>query len=69
LVDLDFTQTLPITVFCDNQAALSLIKNPNYHNKEKHADLKYYYIRDARESGLLEFRYINTKDQLADVFT
>ena len=67
-VDLGITQDLPIVIHCDNQAALALSKNPDYQNN-KHADLKYYYITDARLSGLLDFQYIHTKDQLADVFT
>jgi hypothetical protein len=69
LIDLGITQELPILIYCDNQAALALIKNPDYQNKGKHADLKYYYIRDARASGLLTFEYTNTKDQFIDVFT
>ena len=55
LVDIGITQTLPIIVFYDNQAVISLIKNPDYQNKGKHTYLKYYFIRDTQESGLLEF--------------
>jgi hypothetical protein len=69
LLDLDITQNLPITIYCDNQPAIALIKNRNYHNTGKHSDLKYYFIREARDSGLLEFQYIHTSDQLADIFT
>jgi hypothetical protein len=66
---MDITQSLPIIIYCDNQPAIALIKNKNYHNTGKHSDLKYYFIREAQDSGLLEFQYIHTSNQLADIFT
>ena len=41
---LDCTQELPLMIFCDNQAAIALVKNPEYHKRTKHVDMKYYTI-------------------------
>ena len=66
---LDCAQELPITIYCDNQATLALVKNPEYHKRTKHVDMKYYAIRKYYKDKLLEFKYIHTTEQLADIFT
>ncbi|KAG0504817.1 hypothetical protein M758_N016700 [Ceratodon purpureus] len=66
---LDCTQELPLTIYCDNQAAIALVKNPEYHKRTKHVDMKYYAIRTYYEDNLLDFMYIQTTDQIADIFT
>jgi hypothetical protein len=35
----------------------------------KHIDIKYHFLRERAESGELKLQYINTKDNLADIFT
>ena len=37
----------PVIIFCDNNAALTVIKDPKYHGNTKHIKKKYYYIKDA----------------------
>ncbi|XP_076657790.1 uncharacterized protein LOC143361943 [Halictus rubicundus] len=32
-------------VYCDNQGAQKLIKNPVFHSRTKHIDIRYHYIR------------------------
>ena len=69
LHDLDTIQTLPITVFCDNQAIIQLLQNPDYLNCTKHQDLKYFYIKDVLAGGGIVFQYIHPTAQLVDIFT
>ena len=33
-------------IFCDNQSSVKLLKNPVFHDKSKHIEIKYHYIRD-----------------------
>ena len=54
---------------CDNQAAISLTKNPINHNRSKHIDIKYHFLRDEIENNALEIQYVPTEDNVADVFT
>jgi hypothetical protein len=53
----------------DNQGALVLVKNPYLHERSKHIDICYYYIRDLAEKNLLEVIYIPTSEIPADSIT
>ena len=57
---LDCIQELPLMIYCDNQAALALVKDLEYHKQTKHVDMKYYAIRTYYEDKLLDFQYIHT---------
>lgn len=56
-------------LFCDNQSAIRLIKNPEFHERTKHIDIRYHFIRDTYASGLFDLEYIQSDIQKADVFT
>ena len=53
----------------DNQVATSLCKNPVHHERSKHIDTRFRYIRECIEEGMIEVQHVNTKDQLADILT
>jgi hypothetical protein len=53
----------------DNKSALTLAKNPIFHEWSKHVRVRYHSIRGCLEEGSLKERYINTKDQLVDLLT
>lgn len=44
-------------------------KNLVFHNKSKHIDIKYQFIRDMVEKGVLKLRYVATDEQVANVLT
>jgi len=69
LADLQQVQKGATEIFCDNKATISMTKNPTFHSRTKHIDIRYHFIRDlvAKEEILLE--YCKTQDQLADVLT
>jgi len=54
---------------CDNQGALALSKNPTKHSKAKHIDIRYHFVRECYEKGVLELEYIPSNDNYADIFT
>jgi hypothetical protein len=43
--------------------------NPVEHSRTKHIAIRYHFLRDHQQKGDIEIAYINTKDQLADIFT
>ncbi len=59
----------PMPLYCDNEAAIRLVKNPEFHQRTKHIDVKYYFIRDQQENGTIDMQHISTTNQLADIFT
>lgn len=59
----------PMIVNCDNQSAILMCKNPVFHNRSKHIDIRFHYAREQVEAGNIEVRYINSDKMTADVFT
>jgi hypothetical protein len=59
----------PIPIKCDNQSAIELIKNPRFHQRTKHVDIRFHFIREHQEAKEIEVAYISTNNQLADPFT
>ena len=53
----------------DNQGALALVKNPHLHERSKHIDVCYHYIRDLAEKKRLEIKYVPTAEMPADGLT
>jgi hypothetical protein len=50
----------------DNKSALALAKNPVLHDRSKHIDIQFHFIRDYINNGALVMDFIRTDDQLAD---
>jgi len=49
-------------LYCDNQAALKLVQDDNYHVHTKHIDIHYHFIRDVVERGLIDLQYCPMDD-------
>jgi hypothetical protein len=59
----------PTTLFSDNQAAISLTKDHQYHTRTKHIDVHYHFIRWVIEQGSLHLVYCPTDDMVVDMLT
>lgn len=57
------------TLFIDNEGALKLSRNPELHDRTKHLRLKYHYLRELVMKGIIKTTRVETKDNLADLFT
>ena len=57
------------SLFIDNQSTIKLIKNPQFHCRTKHIDIKYNFIREKYSLGLFKLEYVNSKNQQADLLT
>lgn len=53
----------------DNKSAIALAKNPVHHDRSKHIDVKFHFIRDCIEQGQVEVDHVGTEQQLADILT
>ncbi|XP_074342118.1 uncharacterized protein LOC141679540 [Apium graveolens] len=67
--DIGITNLQPITLFCDDQSAMHIAKNPAFHERTKHIDIDCHFTRDKALEGLIELSYLPTTDQLADLLT
>jgi len=57
------------TIYEDNQGAIALAHNPEYHARTKHIDIQYHFVRECVEMGTIELEYCPTKDMVADALT
>ena len=53
----------------DNQGAINLAKNPIHHQRSKHIDIKYHFIRLEVREKRVSLQYISSEENLADIFT
>ena len=56
-------------LYCDSQSAIHLTKNPAFHSKTKHIDLRYHWIRHVLEEEQLSLEKIHTDRNPADIIT
>jgi hypothetical protein len=59
----------PIQIFGDNQGALALVENPENHQRTKHIDVQYHYIRHLVNTRKVEVSYCPTDEMAADALT
>ena len=62
-------RALPVPLRCDNQGAIALIHDPVFHQRTKHIDVRFFFVRDAQAEEKVNISYIETESQLADIFT
>jgi hypothetical protein len=65
-----FDQELePTVIYCDNQSCIKLSENPVFHDRSKHIEIIYHFIRDRIQKGAVKLQYISTDEQVADILT
>nr|GEV25835.1 retrotransposon protein, putative, unclassified [Tanacetum cinerariifolium]GEZ81351.1 retrotransposon protein, putative, unclassified [Tanacetum cinerariifolium] len=58
-----------IPMYCDNKSASALCYNNVQHYRSKHIDIRYHFIKEHVENGVIELYFVNAEYQLADLFT
>nr|GFA45228.1 hypothetical protein [Tanacetum cinerariifolium] len=58
-----------IPVYCDSKAGIAISCNPVQHSRTKHIDVRYHFIKEKVENGIVELFFVGTEYQLADLFT
>ena len=69
LRDLGVLHPEPALLYWDNKAALHIAANPVFHGWTRHNEMDCHYIRDKIQDGSVAIRFVNSRQQLADVLT
>ncbi|GJY92170.1 reverse transcriptase domain-containing protein [Tanacetum coccineum] len=56
-------------MYCDNKSAIALCYNNVQHSRSKHIDIRYHFIKEQVENGVVELYFVRIEYQLADIFT
>ena len=59
----------PMLLYCDNQSAIAVAKDYQFHAHTKHINIHYYFICKAITQNILEVRYCPTQHMVANIFT
>lgn len=69
LEKIGFEEKTETVIRCDNNSAIQLSKHPVFHGKSKHIEVRFHYLRDLVNDGIVRLSHVPTGDQVADIFT
>ena len=58
-----------VALSVDNRLSLYLMKNPVFHGRSKHIDIRFHFIEECIENGEITVRHVSSKEQKADILT
>ncbi|GKA88016.1 putative ribonuclease H-like domain-containing protein [Tanacetum coccineum] len=56
-------------IYIDNESTICIVKNPDFHSKTKHIEIRHHFIRDAYEKKLIQLLKIHTDNNVTDLLT
>ena len=69
LTELGLDLTDPTTLHVNNQSAIVIARNPEFHDRTKHIEVQHHFLRQLVDEGHISPTYLPTGDQIADVLT
>lgn len=69
LKDIGYDQQGPTSIMIDNQSAIILTKNAEFHQRTKYIDVRFHFVRDHVKNEIIKPIYVPTNEQLADALT
>ncbi|OMO69396.1 Integrase, catalytic core [Corchorus capsularis] len=69
LKELHFAQMEPTEVSVDSKSIIALAKNPLFHERSKHIDTGFHFVRECVANKVVQLNYVKSQEQVADIFT
>ena len=69
LKELGLPQEEPSEIYVDNKSTIVLFKNSVFHDRSKHIDTRYHFIRECIAGKEVQIKYVKSQDQSVDIFT
>lgn len=69
LEKIELPQSMTSLIYCDNSSTIKLSKNLVLHGRSKHIDIRFHFLRDLVNQGIIELSYCSTDKQIADTMT
>ena len=60
---------LPMTLYIDNTGAIDLAENWSTTGKTKHIDVRFHYLREMNEQGMIQIKFVKSEWNVSDIFT
>ena len=67
--ELENSPETPTRILEDNQSAIAMTKNPQFHGRAKHIDIRHHFIREQVSRGTVQLKYCPTTEMTADILT
>lgn len=67
--ELGYDLNLPSIIYCDNQSCIALSENPKFHDRSKHIDMRFHFLREKVNSKILQLEFTPTSLMTADILT
>jgi len=64
-----FNKENNVLMLCDSNSAIQLSKNPIFHGKVKHINVRFHFLRDLVKDGRIHLNYYNTQNQATNIMT
>ncbi|KAF2304706.1 hypothetical protein GH714_037543 [Hevea brasiliensis] len=69
LLDLGMKQEGATEIYSDSSSAIAMTKNPVFHGRAKHIEIKHHFIRELVAKEEISLKFCNSDEQIADIFT
>lgn len=69
ITEIRFVPTSEMNLFCDNKTSISISHNLVQHDCTKHVEVDCHFIKENLEAKTIQFLFVNSKDQLANILT
>ena len=69
LIEVGFASSSTMNLFCDNKAAIDIAHNSVQHDRTKHVELDWHFIKQNLEGKIIQFPSAKSKDQLVNILT